>query len=252
MSSTGFGGLNVEWALEQLATFINLTQLYRPPDPPGIVNFSSRMSTRGSGSDILQAAVAVEQILGRVIPGWRNEVPDENNTSINKWCQHTEAAQRAQALLMREEELRANLGDDAPRLSASHLHAWVWDGARSLWASGHFREAVVAAGQVVNQRTQIKASRPDLSETDLFKQTFSLDAPKSGAARLRLLPDDGGKTYQSLHRGVMAFAEGWFAAVRNPHAHTVGQLTDDEALEQLAALSMLARWVDEATVEVAK
>lgn len=44
----------------------------------------------------------------------------------------------------------------------------------------------------------------------------------------------------------MAYAEGCFAAIRNPVAHVEGELPENERLEQLAALSVLARWVDQA------
>ena len=90
-----------------------------------------------------------------------------------------------------------------------------------------------------------------MSEADLFKQAFSLDAPKTKAPRLRVVPDDGSKTYQSVHRGVMAYAEGCYAAIRNPVAHSEGELSEDEGLEQLAALSVLARWVDQAQLSSA-
>ncbi|MFI1679106.1 TIGR02391 family protein [Streptomyces sp. NPDC020607] len=48
----------------------------------------------------------------------------------------------------------------------------------------------------------------------------------------------------------MSFAEGCFAAIRNPSSHEDGlpELPEHEALEQLAAFSGLARWVDAALV----
>jgi hypothetical protein len=50
----------------------------------------------------------------------------------------------------------------------------------------------------------------------------------------------------------MAFAEGLFAGVRNPLAHESDTDLDEEvALEYLAAISVLARWVDEAVVVTA-
>jgi hypothetical protein len=129
------------------------------------------------------------------------------------------------------------------------MHPWIWDGARSLWNSQHYREAVQAAAIKLNAETQNKAGRSDISETDLFKQLFSLDPPKSGSPRFRVWPNDGSKTYSSVHRGVMALAEGCYASMRNPISHTEGDVTEDRALEMLAAFSILARWVDEATVE---
>ncbi|CAO0832406.1 hypothetical protein SMICM17S_03285 [Streptomyces microflavus] len=42
----------------------------------------------------------------------------------------------------------------------------------------------------------------------------------------------------------MSFAEGCFAGIRNPNSHEDGlPLPEHEALEQLAAFSVLARWV---------
>jgi hypothetical protein len=216
--------MNREWAAEELGRFLELTELYRPPDPPGMTIVSSDLSTRGAESDIVASAQVVEQILNRVLPHWRTDVPSDRNKSVNRWCQHREAAERAQAALAREEEVRRNLGDDAPRLSASHLHPWIWEGAQALWRSGHYREAVGAAARKLNAEAQNKLGRRDVSETDLLKQAFSLDAPKAGAPRLRIMPDDGSRTYQSVQRGVMAYAEGCYAAIRNPVAHTEGEL----------------------------
>jgi len=141
------------------------------------------------------------------------------------------------------------LGDTSPTLSASGLHPWVWNGARSLWGSGHYAEAVGAAARQVNAETQTRVGRRDVSETTLFQQCFSDDAPATGKPRLRLPGDDGGKSASSLRRGVRSYAEGCYAALRNPAAHDVTiEISEHEALEQLAAFSVLARWVDAATL----
>jgi len=96
---------------------------------------------------------------------------------------------------------------------------------------------------------QNKVGRRDLSETDLFKQSFSLDDPKPGNARLRRMKDDGSDTYRSVQRGAMNLAEGVFAGIRNPLSHEADQeLSEQEALEYLAALSVLARWIDASDV----
>jgi len=104
----------------------------------------------------------------------------------------------------------------------------------------------------VNAFTQTKVDRRDVGETNLFKQVFTLDAPQPGRPRLRLMADDGSETYKNLHRGAMCFAEGLYAAIRNPANHSMlSELSADEALEQLAAFSVLARWIDQATVDKA-
>ncbi len=106
----------------------------------------------------------------------------------------------------------------------------------------------------VNAEAQAKLGRVDVSETALFNEAFSLSEPKEGAARLRLAENDGGRTFENLHRGARAFADGLYTAIRNPGMHTPASANGGEeqiALEQLAAFSLLARWVDQATVEEA-
>lgn len=230
-------GLNVDWALNVLDQFILSTE-------PAAGGFGMR----GSDDEVAAEAQVVERILGRVLPAWRTTVPSDRYVT---WAQHREAAIRARTELRRGEELRANLGEDAPDLSAAELHPWVWSGARSLWQSGHFREAVAGAITKLNAETQNKVGRRDVGETNLFEQAFSPAAPKPGQMRLRRMEDDGSNTYKSVQRGAMAFAEGIFAGIRNPLAHEAGdELTEQEALEYLAALSVLARWVDSASVVV--
>lgn len=238
--------INVAWARTQLAEFLRLSETYVPPNEPGAM-VASRLRNRGTQPEIVASAQIVEQILDRVLPGWRSSVPVRKS---NRWMQHREAAQRADVVLVREAEVRENLGEAAPQVSAAAMHPWVWDGAKALWQSGHFREAVTAAARKVNAETQNRVGRRDASETALFQSVFSKDDPKPGQPRLRLMTDDGSDTFRSVHRGAMAFAEGCYAGIRNPNSHEDGlpELPEHEALEQLAAFSVLARWVDGATV----
>lgn len=71
----------------------------------------------------------------------------------------------------------------------------------------------------------------------------------AGKPRLRLTPNGGSDTFKSRHEGAASFARGLYSAIRNPIAHEVDEeLDENEALEQLAAFSILARWVDAAAV----
>lgn len=240
--------MNVEWAIEQLDNFITATAVTYVESPPGSIGFHSYKTARPE-DDIVKQAQVVEQILDRVVSGWRDSIKKKDR---QKWSVHNEASIRAREALVRAEEVRANLGDDAPDLSAAELHPWIWSGAKSLWQSGHYREAVEGAIKKLNAETQNKVGRRDISETDLFKQSFSMDEPKAGKSRLRRMEDDGSDTYKSVQRGAMAFADGVFAGIRNPLSHEAEQeLTEQEALEYLAALSVLARWVDSSGVEAA-
>lgn len=243
-------GINVVWALGELDKFIQQTVMINDSFAGnGVAYFSNKSSTAAADAEVAQQAQVVEKIFDRVIPGWRTDIELRKS---NRWTRHREAAIRAKAELERQEEVRKNLGDDAPELSAANLHPWVWGGASSLWHSGHFREAVEGAIRKLNAETQNKLGRRDVSETDLFNQAFSEQPAVAKNPRLHRMPDDGSKTFKSVQRGARMFAEGVFAGIRNPLAHEADQeMPEQEALEYLTALSVLARWVDESMLEVA-
>ncbi|OZB87934.1 MAG: restriction endonuclease [Microbacterium sp. 14-71-5] len=233
-------GLNVEWAVAELDKFTALSTR-----TSGSIRGTS--SYAGTTSEILAQAQVVEKILDQVVSNWRHTA---SPSMSDRWKATRETAIRARAVLVREQELRANLGDDAPEISAARLHPWAWSGASSLWASGHYREAVGGAARKLNAETQNKVGRRDLSETKLFQEAFTDKAAEPGKARLRRITPDSSDTYKSVQRGAMALAEGIFAGIRNPLSHEADQELDEQvALEYLAALSVLARWVDESTVE---
>ena len=239
--------MNIEWAIAELDKFITMTVM-RNGSGDGF--FTTADYTAASDVDVTRQAPVVEKILDRVIPNWRTQVPD--TSANNRWSRHREAALRAREELVREREVEQNLGENSPELSAAELHTWIWSGASSLWQSGHYREAVEGAIKKLNAETQNKVGRRDVSETDLFKQAFTLDAAVPGKTRLRRMTPDSSDTYKSVQRGAMAFAEGIFAGIRNPLSHEADQeLSEQEALEYLAALSVLARWVDAAKLETA-
>jgi hypothetical protein len=239
--------LDRAWAIDQLRQFLKSTdQVGYDNKAGGVVVLGTHQ--RGSQVEAAGLAHVAEQVLDRVIPTWPKQAPSSQRNK-ETWNHLRDWAGRAIAQLEREEELREKLGDNAPLLDAAALHAWVWDGVASLWRTGHFRQAVDQAAIHLNAETQSKVGRRDLSETKLFQQVFSTDDPLPGKPRLRLLQDDSGDTFKNVHRGAMAMAEGLYAAIRNPIAHEVGEeLTEQEALEQLAAFSVLARWVDRAWV----
>lgn len=240
--------MNREWAIERLKVFIDVTALTYVTPPSGVIS-PGTYRTQKADPEIVKMAQVVEQILDRTVQGWQKLDVSLRNS---RWARHREAAIRAREALEREEEVNANLGEKAPELSAAELHPWIWGGAKSLWQSGHYREAVEGAVKKLNAETQNKVGRRDVSETDLFKQAFSVDEPKPGKARLRSIKDNGSDTYKSVQRGAMSFAEGVFAGIRNPLSHEADQeLSEQEGLEYLAALSVLARWVDTAEMESA-
>jgi Protein of unknown function (Hypoth_ymh) len=236
------GQVNNEWAIEQLQKFIAGAQHVRQPGGYGRHALPEEQ--------VVAQAQVIEQIFARVIPDWRDQVKDRLH-DFDTWQRYRDVAHRAVAQLEREQEIAENLGETAPDLNAAQMHTWVWDGARSLWASGHFREAVSAAAVKVNAETQNRVNRYDISEVKLFQEVLSPRDPQPEKPRLRLMPDNGSETYKSFQEGAIAFATGCYRAIRNPPAHVPGELPEAEALEQLAAFSVLARWIDAAVLDEA-
>ncbi|MGB7981550.1 MAG: TIGR02391 family protein [Candidatus Nanopelagicales bacterium] len=229
------------WARSQLERYIDMTSLTEP-SPSG--DRDSHPSA--PRDDVIRSTVLIEDILGQVTPTWRQDVAED---TTGRWQQHRDAAMRAVAVLDLDPWTRAKLGEAPAGLATSLLHEWVWEASRRLWANGFFAEAVGAAARRVNAKTQEKLGRRNVAETNLFRQAFSMDPPEAGKLRLRLWEDDDSQTYKNVHRGAMSLAEGLFAAARNLAAHEDEyELTEQEALEQLVAFSLLARWVERAKV----
>lgn len=244
--------LDTEWAIDALQEFVRATNQVPYDNRPG--SGVVRLGTRQRPADSEVAELAhVEQVLDRVLPEWRHA--DDRTAEVRhkaRWNHLRDWAGRGIAALRREQELREKLGNDAPQISAGQLHPWVWGGARSLWQSGHYRSAVEGAAKKLNAETQNKVGRRDISETDLFKQAFSLDAPAHGKPRLRRKEPDDTDTCKSVQGGAWALAEGIYAGIRNPFNHEDPRDIDEQtALEYLAALSVLARWVGDGEVETA-
>jgi hypothetical protein len=138
-----------------------------------------------------------------------------------------------------------------PELIADQFHEWVWEAARPLWESGQRQEGIVAAARVINARLQQKLGRRDIGEAALCREAFTTDDPQPGRARLRFPGDRTSNTWKSRQNGGREFGAGCFIGIRNPVAHEHDlDLPEPLALEQLAAFSLLARWIEECGVEV--
>ena len=112
-------GVNTAWAMGELDKFIEQTVMRNGSSG---MFFTSQDITASSDSLVMMQAPVVEKILDRVLPDWRVEVP--GTSAKNRWSRHREAAIRAREILAREQELNANLGEYAPKISAADLHRW--------------------------------------------------------------------------------------------------------------------------------
>lgn len=129
-------------------------------------------------------------------------------------------------------------------MSAAALHVTIWSAASKHWDVGHYAAGVQRAATFLNAHVQDRTSRTNASDSDLMKQTFSLDVPQEGKPRLRWPGDDDDLTVKAMRVGILNLAQGVFSAIRNPVTHSTEDMERQEALEQLATLSILARWID--------
>ncbi len=234
-----------EWAVGALRRFLELTVTYVPSGP----GFIGSVSNRGSSEELGAQAHVVEQILDRIpgFAGWRDGRPKPDKL----WAGLREQTARGMAALERADELAANLGSDAPEMNAGPLHPWAWETGAVFWARGFPHQAVLQAALRINAETQAKLGVVQPGEAKLFQMAFSLDDPKADAPRLRLAPRDTSDTWKNLHQGAWALGEALYLGVRNVGMHNLPPPDGEEqvALEQLGAFSLLARWVDRATVK---
>jgi hypothetical protein len=243
--------LNIAWAIGEVDYFISRCEQHTNDYERAGEGAYRNPAITAIHDDVTSRVPIIEAIADRAWPSWRDHLPQRQSFSW-EYTPLLKVAKQLRVQLIRREELERNLGETGPTLSASTMHTDVWDAAKSLWGNGHFGEAVNAAARSVNARLQAKVNRRDISEVKLVNECFSLEPPKPGTPRLRLMPNDGSDTYKNLHGGALAFGQGCFKAIRNVLAHEYGPIAEppeEEALHYLAAFSILARWIDQATVE---
>lgn len=142
-------------------------------------------------------------------------------------------------------------GPAGPALSAVRLHPWVWNAAVDLWRNQHYKDAVFRASAAIEKQLQLKLDRGDLSGQALYQEAFGInEGHRLRFQHVRENTDDGKQSldWKSAHLGAMHYGIGCAMGIRNPLAHGTEVLNEHAALERLAALSILARWVEVAKV----
>jgi hypothetical protein len=157
-------------------------------------------------------------------------------------------AEYALGRLRTEAETRAGLGPSAPVMTADGLHPIIWEAASRRWESSHYSDAVQRAATALSGLVKNLTGRYELGDVDLMAQAFSASPPQAGKPRLRWPGNDSDLTVKAMRGGILSLAQGVFSAIRNPATHSTEELPEQEALEQLATLSMLARWIDQCEV----
>ncbi len=250
-STAGYApGMDHAFAVRKLTEFLDLVSQYL---------FEVDLASSAIGKEwpdwpqqlVVQEAVA-RQIANAYSPGLGDVERDDMENEATYWHRVRTAAAQALGLASSAEEIAVFLRPTSPAIAADSLHPWIWDPAAPLWAAEARQDAVLAAARTVNRRLQQKLGRHDIGETDLCMQTFDLKEAQPGKPRLRFPGDRTTATWKARQEGAKYFAAGAFLAIRNVAAHEeVVDWSRQDALEHLAALSVIARWVEECTTEQA-
>ncbi|WP_198047691.1 TIGR02391 family protein [Kutzneria sp. 744] len=132
-----------------------------------------------------------------------------------------------------------------PAIGAEAMHPVMWGAAGRLWRDGHFREAVAGACEAVVAVVRARTGRNNVPATGLWQEVFSEKPPQPGKSRLRWPGDPADQDVSTMNAGLRFFAPGVQLTIRNSAAHANIDLDEQAALERLAALSLLARWLDD-------
>lgn len=172
----------------------------------------------------------------------------QGQRGIDGWSWHgaRSAVQRLIGHLESRVEAEAILGPAGPALSAQSLHPMVWNAAARLWAGNNFRAAVQAAATAVEVELQAKSGLSAQGKT-LASRAF--EEPTDGSPRLHFLGYEAGSANAtSLREGAKFYAMGCMQLIRNLATHDPDEFEEQDALERLAALSLLARLIDRSEV----
>ncbi|MCA0307838.1 MAG: TIGR02391 family protein [Actinobacteria bacterium] len=137
---------------------------------------------------------------------------------------------------------------ELPVLGPASLHPTVWNAAAPFWTMHQLQAAVRAGADAVVDAAKGLGVRNDLPETSIWQQLFSTNDPMPGRPRLRWPGDPEDRDVKTMQDGLRQFAPGVQMTVRNPATHTQSALTEQEAFELLATLSILSRFVERCEV----
>lgn len=247
------------WAAEQLKNFRAHIDVLRLLETEEGEDYDDLVSSYGTARDVADWLVSHDQVMRELmeaaLPGLGEyTLPPSGGWSYDdsQYWQEVVRHRVLRAIGIHDlgAEVRERMRPDSPDLVADQFHPWAWDAAAPLWEAGTTQEAVHAAARSVNAYLQQKLDRRSASESALCREAFSQDNPKPGRLRLRFPGDRTSETWRSRQQGAMEFGSGCFTGIRNPVAHEEAlSLPERVSLEQFAAFSVLARWIEECTVE---
>lgn len=241
--------METDWSKQVLRRFVNAVDSF--DEAEAVVasrgDWRDYDARRVANDEVLVEEGTARRVLEVVRPGCTQSLPAGGGTG---WAALRSLAVVALGDLRYADQVEQNLGPVGPVMAATGLHPWVWESARSLWGGSHWSQAISNAAAKVNNELQAKIERFDISDTELVREAFTRDDPKVGRPRMRFPGNREDRTWISRQDGAREFGAGCFVGVRNPATHDPDHpMTEQRALESLAAFSLLARWIDDCEVE---
>jgi hypothetical protein len=227
-----------DWMREQLQRYVEAVQVWQETNDSGS-SWELHQEFAGRAATHLPT---VRQILRRLDPSLVDAIQHLSDWSASMAA--LRAAQEGLGIVRDQEAWAVNLAPDAPSVIADQFHPHVWPAAAPLWDTGQYRVAVQQAAVSLSAHIAMKAGS-HLTERELVAQVFTTNEPTGNQVRLHFPGDKASKTWKSRQEGLHLVAQGAFAGIRNIATHTGDEWTEQEALEHLAVLSVVARWADE-------
>lgn len=145
-------------------------------------------------------------------------------------------------IIQTDSKLQQIIGRQEPFLSSSGLCEDIKNAAASYWSDKHYTEAVRQAYLKLERKAQ-KLLGSEEYGSKLWEQCFS----KSGELTISGRDVSTEATKESMRKGLLSLGQSAAWLIRNPISHTPTKKDDipeEEALEYLAVLSCLSRWLD--------
>lgn len=220
-----------EWAEHQLREFIALIEETK----------KFRGSTKDAVARVKQEVPVVRQILLRLDP----ELAGFKTGGLAIWDKALDAAHAGIGAIKAATEVERRMGPSLPQTDLGALHPTVAGAARKSFSREDYSQAVSIAAEQVVQEARSRTGRTDLVGIDVWRQAFSSSPPSAGAPRLRWPGDPSDVDVRNMNEGLRDLAAGLQRTVRNTSAHHPDAgISREEAIERLAALSLLATFVE--------
>lgn len=153
------------------------------------------------------------------------------------------------AIMITESEAAAE--SSLPGFAPSQLHPLIWGAAAAHWTTHQYRVAVREAAEALTVDWKSRLGRNDVDDTVFWQETLSAGEPSAKRPKLAWPGEPADKTVKSMRGGLAPLAKslndlatGLNLTVRNITTHTRQEISEQEALERLAAYSYLARLLD--------